>query len=73
MEVIAVGTAAIDVVHEVAAYPAEDTKARSLAAYKCRGGNAASALVRVPSIIDEKTHVDMHRSFAHNWVVVVGG
>ncbi|KAI9986698.1 hypothetical protein PInf_025653 [Phytophthora infestans] len=45
MEVIAVGTAAIDVVHEVAAYPAEDTKARSLATYKCRGGNAASALV----------------------------
>ncbi|KUF86415.1 Ketohexokinase [Phytophthora nicotianae] len=45
MEVIAVGTAAIDVVHEVAAYPAEDTKARSLATYKCRGGNAASALL----------------------------
>ncbi|KAF1793983.1 Ribokinase-like [Phytophthora cactorum] len=45
MEVIAVGTAAIDVVHEVAAYPAEDIKARSLATYKCRGGNAASALV----------------------------
>ncbi|KAG6611615.1 uncharacterized protein IUM83_13777 [Phytophthora cinnamomi] len=45
MEVIAVGTAAIDVVHEVAAYPEEDTKARSLATWKCRGGNAASALV----------------------------
>eukprot|EP00644_Phytophthora_capsici_P006217 jgi/Phyca11/117189/e_gw1.32.366.1 len=53
MDVIAVGTAAIDVVHEVAAYPEatdflcieEDTKARSLAAYRCRGGNAANALV----------------------------
>ncbi|KAG6960925.1 hypothetical protein JG687_00007960 [Phytophthora cactorum] len=46
MEVIAVGTAAIDVVHEVAAYPAEDIKARSLATYKCRGGNAASGRCR---------------------------
>ncbi|KAE9018394.1 Serine/threonine-protein kinase [Phytophthora fragariae] len=45
MEVIAVGTAAIDVVHEVAAYPEEDTKARSLATRKCRGGNAATAMV----------------------------
>ncbi|KAG7381211.1 hypothetical protein PHYPSEUDO_006297 [Phytophthora pseudosyringae] len=45
MEVIAVGTAAIDVIHEVATYPDEDSKARSLATYKCRGGNAASAMV----------------------------
>ncbi|KAL4155054.1 hypothetical protein PRNP1_007168 [Phytophthora ramorum] len=45
MEVIAVGTGAIDVVHEVATYPKEDAKARSLASWKCRGGNAASALV----------------------------
>ncbi|TDH68604.1 hypothetical protein CCR75_000957 [Bremia lactucae] len=45
MEVIGVGTAAIDIFHEVASYPTEDTKARSLNTYKCRGGNAASALV----------------------------
>ncbi|CAI5743827.1 unnamed protein product [Peronospora destructor] len=45
MEVIAVGTAAIDVICEVGMYPKEDSKARSLATYKCRGGNAASALV----------------------------
>ena len=67
MEVIVVGTAAIDVVHEVATYPEgpllstfgtkpawqqparfvfiENSKARSLTTYKCRGGNAANALV----------------------------
>ncbi|CAH0480976.1 unnamed protein product [Peronospora belbahrii] len=45
MDVIAVGTGTIDVIHEVDMYPKEDSKTRSLASYKCRGGNAANALV----------------------------
>ncbi|KAG7381217.1 hypothetical protein PHYPSEUDO_006303 [Phytophthora pseudosyringae] len=45
MEVIGVGIAVIDVIHEVAAYPeGEDSKTRSLASRKCRGGNVANAL-----------------------------
>ncbi|KAG6611554.1 uncharacterized protein IUM83_13783 [Phytophthora cinnamomi] len=45
MEVIGVGIAILDVVHEVAAYPEEDSKTRSLSTRKCRGGNVANALV----------------------------
>ncbi|KAL4155050.1 hypothetical protein PRNP1_007164 [Phytophthora ramorum] len=45
MDVIGVGIAIIDVIHEVAAYPDEDSKIRSLRSRKCRGGNVANALV----------------------------
>lgn len=45
MEVIGIGIAIIDVIHEVEAYPEEDSKIRSLAVRKCRGGNVANALV----------------------------
>ncbi|KAF4036704.1 pfkB family carbohydrate kinase [Phytophthora infestans] len=45
MDVIGVGIAIIDVIHEVAAYPEEDLKIRSLESRKCRGGNVANALV----------------------------
>ncbi|KAE8906108.1 hypothetical protein PF005_g8157 [Phytophthora fragariae] len=43
------GIAILDVVHEVTAYPEEDSKIRSLETRKCRGGNVANALVTEPS------------------------
>uniref|UniRef100_A0AAV1TAE6 Uncharacterized protein n=1 Tax=Peronospora matthiolae TaxID=2874970 RepID=A0AAV1TAE6_9STRA len=86
MEVIAVGTAAIDVVYEVAMYPEgpfnplsrqsrhgkepahfasiEDSKARSLATYKCRGGNAANALYVVSSLESGSRTIVRYRTIA---------
>ncbi|TMW56027.1 hypothetical protein Poli38472_008675 [Pythium oligandrum] len=45
MEVVGVGIATIDVIHDVAAYPQEDSKVRALSAKKRRGGNVSNALV----------------------------
>ncbi|MCG6861835.1 MAG: PfkB family carbohydrate kinase [Chromatiaceae bacterium] len=42
--VLAVGVAALDIINEVAAYPAEDAELRSLCRRIVRGGNAANTL-----------------------------
>ncbi len=44
-KILCVGIATLDIVNEVAAYPAEDDEIRILAQYKCRGGNAANTSV----------------------------
>jgi ketohexokinase len=44
MRILAVGTATVDIVNEVDAYPAEDSETRCLAQRVCRGGNATNTL-----------------------------
>ncbi len=41
---LGVGVATLDLINEVAAYPAEDTEVRALAQRRARGGNAANTL-----------------------------
>ncbi|MEY6431221.1 PfkB family carbohydrate kinase [Thioalkalicoccus limnaeus] len=43
--VLGVGIATVDIIHEVAAYPAEDDEIRALAEDRRRGGNVANSLV----------------------------
>ncbi len=44
-KILCVGIATLDIVNEVAVYPAEDDESRILAQDKCRGGNAANTSV----------------------------
>lgn len=44
MRILGVGTATVDIVNEVDAYPAEDSETRCLAQRVCRGGNATNTL-----------------------------
>lgn len=43
--ILAIGIATVDIVNEVAAYPAEDSEVRALAQRIARGGNATNTLV----------------------------
>lgn len=45
MRILGVGIATLDVVNQVAAYPAEDEEVRALAQHHARGGNATNNLV----------------------------
>ncbi len=42
--ILGVGVATLDLIYEVAGYPAEDTEVRALSQRRARGGNAANAL-----------------------------
>lgn len=43
--ILTVGIATLDIVNQVAAYPAEDAEIRALAQQQCRGGNASNTAV----------------------------
>ena len=45
MNILAIGTATLDLVNQVDDYPVEDSKVRAIAQYSSRGGNAANTLV----------------------------
>ncbi|KAG2787129.1 hypothetical protein PC129_g410 [Phytophthora cactorum] len=80
MEVIGVGIAIIDVIHEVAAYPEEDSKIRSLASRKCRGGNVTNALVVCAQLggrcrwlgVSTDPEKDSDAAFVHNDLAAFG-
>ncbi|ETI34340.1 hypothetical protein L914_18367 [Phytophthora nicotianae] len=80
MEVIGVGIAGIDVIHDVAAYPEEDSKIRSLASRKCRGGNVANALVVCSQLggrcrwlgVSTDPEKDSDAAFVHNDLAAFG-
>ncbi|KAF4128669.1 pfkB family carbohydrate kinase [Phytophthora infestans] len=80
MDVIGVGIAIIDVIHEVAAYPEEDLKIRSLESRKCRGGNVANALVVCSQLgsrcrwlgVSTDPERDSDAAFVHNDLAAYG-
>ncbi|EEY63988.1 uncharacterized protein PITG_02500 [Phytophthora infestans T30-4] len=83
MDVIGVGIAIIDVIHEVAAYPegiSPCSSIRSLESRKCRGGNVANALVVCSQLgsrcrwlgVSTDPEKDSDAAFVHNDLAAYG-